>query len=383
MSVIDANLVLSIITDSHAESVMPATDASLVSSTVAAATWRFQFLTSTPVSCLWPSPPATLRSSCYSSPRQLIKLGDFELTESMERTHITRKNNGGSHRQGWQVIARLQREHEVMIEVPRLEDPPADVVAVSGQLVAVEACRVALESLLALPMNMQTLPTASCGVPRKTYSTFIGDKGATLRWLMSSCRVVVEVPRGDAPGEVSVRGRQPDVLRAKAAIEEIVRDSVPRLPSEAGDALEISMPPSYDVATSEPIRRFLDSARVTCDVCVFTITDTRIARILLEAHRHRGGLGDGHARVLLDQAFGDTFTDMGEGLQARVGVGSMALQRGRPPALPLAAWRSSVVGRQHGRRQHGASAWSDASMIVGSMAFQRGRYLFVIVSPTP
>merc|ERR1711924_532891 len=55
--------------------------------------------------------------------------------------------------------------------------------------------------------------------------------------------------------------------------------------------------------------KFLDSTRVSCDVCVFTITDNRIARRLLDAHRYRAV----RIRIITDKAQSEALgSDIGE-----------------------------------------------------------------------
>merc|ERR1719272_2075893 len=144
-------------------------------------------------------------------------------------------------------------------------------------------------------------------VPRTSYGAIIGEKGSTLHRLMLECSVLMEVPKPDDLGDVLVHGHMDSCLKAKSMIEVILRDSVQVLSSDKGKMPVMPLPPSYDLATRKAIHtclffpevasqqtsdglsslgtllKYLDSTRVSCDVCVFTITDNRIARRLLEA----------------------------------------------------------------------------------------------------
>merc|ERR1711862_680734 len=44
--------------------------------------------------------------------------------------------------------------------------------------------------------------------------------------------------------------------------------------------------------------KYLDSVRLSCDICVFTITDNRIVRRLMDAHRYRRA----NVRIITDKA---------------------------------------------------------------------------------
>jgi len=232
-------------------------------------------------------------------------------------------------------IAKLHDNYGVTICVPKPEDD-CEAIAVSGSSSAVDACRVALEGLLGLPVGEEPLNIERLGVPRASYGAIIGERGTTLQRLMSECAVLIEVPKPNEPGDVVVHGRVEGCVRAKVKIEEILRDTVQVLSSGAGNAPVMPQPPGYDLATSKPIHRclffpevghpclgdgltslgtllkFLDSTRISCDACVFTITDNRIARRLLDAHRYRGV----RVRVITDKAQKEALgSDIGE-LQA-------------------------------------------------------------------
>merc|ERR1711879_170482 len=101
-------------------------------------------------------------------------------------------------------------------------------------------------------------------------------------------------------------------MGARVKMEELINDRIPILALSAGRTPVMPLPPSYDLCTSRPIRRclffpdhpegamdnglstlgvflkYLDSTRHSLDVCVFTITDDRISRRILDAHRFRG-----------------------------------------------------------------------------------------------
>jgi hypothetical protein len=173
-------------------------------------------------------------------------------------------------------------------------------------------------------------------VPRASYGAIIGENGATLHQLMSECRVMIEVPKADSIGHVKVHGLLEDCLRVQQKLEKILKDSLQVLSSDAGHTPVMPKPCGYDLATSAPIARslffpekisecsedgltslatllkFLDSTEVSCDVCVFTITDNRIARRLLDAYRYRNV----KLRIVTDNAQSDALgSDVAE-LQA-------------------------------------------------------------------
>ncbi|CAE8734325.1 unnamed protein product, partial [Polarella glacialis] len=167
---------------------------------------------------------------------------------------------------GGETISKLKSQFGVEIRVPRLdaevpeeeEAQRLDCVAVSGRAADVESCRAALECLLCLPVGTEALHVMRLGVPRARHGVLIGEKGATLHQLMAECRVLVQVPpRTSTEDAVVVRGRPEDCLRAKAAIEAMLKDTVPVLTSEIGAGPSMPLPPSYDLAAPVPIRRTL------------------------------------------------------------------------------------------------------------------------------
>jgi len=242
--------------------------------------------------------------------------------------HIVVGKNG-------QDIVKLQETHAVAIRVPKLEDD-CEAIAVTGLPSAVEHCRQALELLLHLPVGTGPLHKMMLGIPKASYGSIIGERGTTLHQLMRDCNVLIQVPKAQETGDVTVCGQQDGCLRAKIKIEEILRDTVPVLSSGMGARPVMPVPPSYDLAGAKSIQRclffpeqaalhpddglsslgtllkFLDSTRVSCDVCVFTITDNRIARRLLDAHRYRRV----RVRIITDKVqIGALGSDIGE-LQA-------------------------------------------------------------------
>lgn len=206
---------------------------------------------------------------------------------------------------GGSTLRDLRSRFSVDIQLPK-PDEEVSCVTVSGTEEGVESCRQALEELLNLPVGTEPLQTITLGVPRRRYGAIIGAQGATLKGLMKECRAAIDVPRADAPGDVTVQGLPADCARAQEKIEELVRDKVPVLDTKTGAPAKMPRPPGFDLATKEPIRyslffpdsgngsegsaistflKFLDSPLKTCDVCVYTITDDRISRRLLDAKR--------------------------------------------------------------------------------------------------
>jgi hypothetical protein len=239
-------------------------------------------------------------------------------------------------------ISKLQTAHGVTILVPKLEDA-CEAVAISGTQSAVEGCRRVIEELLCLPIGTEPLHKIVLGVPKSSYGVIIGERGAVLQQLMHDCSVLIMVPKLDEAGDVAIRGRLDDCLRAKTKIEDLLRDTVHVLSTGKSKVPALPLPPSYDLTVSDPIRRclffpeetaashkpydslsslatflkFLDSTRVSCDVCVFTITDNRIARRLLDAHRYRSV----KVRIITDKAQSDALgSDVAEFQEAGIEV---------------------------------------------------------------
>merc|ERR1719502_2621143 len=109
---------------------------------------------------------------------------------------------------------RLQGDHHVVLRVPKPEEP-CEAVAVSGRYSSVERCRQSLESLLNLPVRTDPLQQMMLAVPQSSYGTLIGERGATLHELMLDCRVLIEVPKIDKPGEVMIQGSAEGCMKAK------------------------------------------------------------------------------------------------------------------------------------------------------------------------
>eukprot|EP00929_Paragymnodinium_shiwhaense_P004249 TRINITY_DN105035_c0_g1_i1.p1 TRINITY_DN105035_c0_g1~~TRINITY_DN105035_c0_g1_i1.p1 ORF type:complete len:531 (-),score=132.86 TRINITY_DN105035_c0_g1_i1:102-1694(-) len=257
------------------------------------------------------------KSSDAADAAALVTTGDC-VTKAF---HVPRCRHHLVVGKGGQRISQLQEAHRVTIRVPRAEDTAADAagahaVAVSGRPDDVESCRLSLEALLVLPVGVEPLHALTLRVPKARHGTIIGPGGKVLQSLMSECRVVISVPKSDdVCGDVTVQGRYEDCDEVRRRIEALVRDTVQVVESAGGAAPRIPWPPSYDLQTRRPIRKclffpedegrgsgtsedglgaletflkFLDSPRQTCDVCVFTITDDRISRRLLDAHQLRG-----------------------------------------------------------------------------------------------
>lgn len=238
--------------------------------------------------------------------------------------HIPRCLHGLIIGSGGERVKDIEQRNAVSFRIPRADEEACDVVAVTGPPLAVEACRAELEELLSLPVGREPLQQVTLGVPRSKCGALIGKGGAVLKAVCQECRVLIRVPRSAEPGNVEVVGRPDGVAHAKARIEEILRDSVPVLALDVAETPRVPMPACYNLASAKRIQRvlffpdhpeedddsglttmqvflkYLDSARWTIEACVFALTDDRITRRLLDAHRHRGV----RVRVLTDSEQG-------------------------------------------------------------------------------
>lgn len=216
-----------------------------------------------------------------------------------------------------------QSKFKVKITVPGREENSNEVI-VSGKPDEVAATREEIEKLLKL--NTKEPGTSwKLDIAQSSYSRLIGAGGSTLRNLQDLHHVRINVPRqGSKEDHVIVEGSESDLNALVTALEALLKADVRRVDSAPSSSTTTSTstsgasvsspPPSSSsphaaqakspVLATGPINKviffpdhdqvkcpniheflaYLGSANATLEICVFTITDDRIASTIIKSH---------------------------------------------------------------------------------------------------
>ncbi|MDP2438154.1 MAG: phospholipase D-like domain-containing protein [archaeon] len=229
----------------------------------------------------------------------------------------------------------LKDKHQVMVEVPKKESGSTRV-SIVGPADRRKACLKEMEGIVGYPLIPNTpLSTADVAIPSTSHAALIGKGGANIKKLQrDGCSV--DIPGKDAGAGAKVRFTgYPAVLEnalkearelvgptnfnvtsTNAGVGEEELDFQP-LPLDGRIVEALFFPETEEGPNFRRFLHYLVSAKVSLEVCVFTITDDRISQALIAAH-HRGV----RVRVITDddqaQALGSDIEEFRhQGIQVR------------------------------------------------------------------
>lgn len=204
---------------------------------------------------------------------------------------------------GGATVKRISQTHKVRINIPRNEDT-SNGIEVSGKPDDVEQVRLEFERVLGLSVTTQALQKIAFDVAKPKHGVLIGPKGATIRQLEKDSGCSFNIPRpGDGNSLIEVEGSANSIEKAKKLVAQLL-GSAPRV-VDAPAVSEKKEAPVFSVDLTQPLNEvlffpdknmtdgwnfdrflgFLSVPTKTMDVCVFTITDDRITRTLMQLHR--------------------------------------------------------------------------------------------------
>ena len=208
--------------------------------------------------------------------------------------HHTIIGKGGS------TIKELQSANNVRITVER----GSNTVVIEGLQRDANNAKQKLSDLLHFDICEGSLTHIELDVPKGKYGAIIGSRGATVKEIQRMTRAAVHVPSSGEKGGVTISGTAKACEKAVKSIEDKVGSRVTRH-NNSSEAIAIKIPDnSYDLnvkvsrvlffpdhveddkqRTFDVFIRFLGSAQKTLDICIFALTNDRIAETVLNSHR--------------------------------------------------------------------------------------------------
>jgi ribosomal protein S3 len=214
------------------------------------------------------------------------------------------------------AIRALERDFECRVDVPTAEDQ-ARTVIVRGSVANVLAAHRRMQQLTGMRLGETPLSIAHLTIPHGAHGALIGRQGAKLRELEERFNCDIAIPKRESNcDEVVAEGLVPDLqaLREELSLmlqqQVLMQVSTPTEEVESSDLMDelkcdpatilrrplvdltavfdevICFGPSLqsDDVSAFGIDRFFDvlrSAKVSLDISVFTLSDTRIANIVV------------------------------------------------------------------------------------------------------
>jgi len=265
--------------------------------------------------------------SQHVAPEQSLEI------EIPKRSHSVVIGKGG------QTVQQLQQSTGARIVVPKQSDPSSKIL-IEGSKQAVQAAIQELERLLNLKLSDGGVQSQYFECPKAKHSIIIGKGGSSIRELQSKHSVQIQVPMNSEPSSViGIQGSMSCIADARQSIERLIGQllspttekppevcrpsSQPTSLSDKFAKLDLDVPRISealffpdDGPCYERFLQYLLSVRSTLDVCVFTITDSRVASALIELQKK--GV---RVRVITDdEKSSDEGSDIAELKQSGVAV---------------------------------------------------------------
>eukprot|EP01083_Nonionella_stella_P069303 184670_1 len=199
------------------------------------------------------------------------------------------------------TIKRLQSSCSVRIQIPNRDDPSTTIL-VRGKQGGIDRAKAEIESILGFKVSDTPLVTALLDIPESFYGKIIGQKGNNLRVSEQKFACSITVPNKSSKSSVIVQGARANVDKLHAEFERTLRLKIPKKFSEMSQkskksSEKIDLSKGFNEILFFPDRQssngwqfdrfvtFLRSARRSCDVCVFTITNDIISDCLVDLFR--------------------------------------------------------------------------------------------------
>ncbi|XP_033253814.1 vigilin-like [Drosophila miranda] len=133
------------------------------------------------------------------------------------------------------VINKLRADHDVIISLPKRDDPNQRIISITGYQAKAEAARGAILEIVG---DLQTLHREVIEIDTRVHSHIIGQRGRTIRKIIEDYKVDIKFPSSDDaqnnPNAVTIIGKEEDVENAKDVLlsmaEDYERDYLENLP---------------------------------------------------------------------------------------------------------------------------------------------------------
>eukprot|EP01060_Flectonema_neradi_P040360 TRINITY_DN915_c0_g2_i1.p1 TRINITY_DN915_c0_g2~~TRINITY_DN915_c0_g2_i1.p1 ORF type:complete len:370 (+),score=79.32 TRINITY_DN915_c0_g2_i1:44-1153(+) len=200
---------------------------------------------------------------------------------------------------GGSKIKALQAASNVIISIER----GSNVVVVEGLLKNVKETKQKLSALLNFDICEGTITHIELDVPSKSYGSIIGRRGSVIKQIQESTRAAIVVPSATEKGRVVISGTSSACQKAVKAINKQINSSPTS--TQTSEQIVVKAPTdSYDLndkvsrvlffpdhveddkqLTIEVFLRYLGSVQKNLDICIFALTNDRIADVILNCHR--------------------------------------------------------------------------------------------------
>jgi len=107
------------------------------------------------------------------------------------------------------VISEIRKKYDVVIQLPKKEDPDEDVITITG---VEEKALAARDEILKIVNDLKALVKEDVEIDHRVHSRIIGARGKNVRDIMKDFKVEIRFPRaGDSnPDLVTISGTDPD-----------------------------------------------------------------------------------------------------------------------------------------------------------------------------
>jgi phosphatidylserine/phosphatidylglycerophosphate/cardiolipin synthase-like enzyme len=233
---------------------------------------------------------------------------------------------------GASVLKGLQERHKVCITVPKNEDVH-ETVRIEGNDKDCAETQIEIENLVSMKLSSHYV-TATFKIPKNKHSLLIGKKGVTIHEMQQHSRALIHIPHADEVGDdVEVIGVDDAVKEAEVLIKkhlsahhfELAGGASQYKKNEAAASspgINLNQPKIAEALffpsdqSFDRVIQYLEAIKKSVEVCMFTITDDRLTKELLRAHR-RGAV----VRIITDDEKSlDLGSDISELKQAGIPV---------------------------------------------------------------
>eukprot|EP01101_Sappina_pedata_P003264 TRINITY_DN1349_c0_g1_i1.p2 TRINITY_DN1349_c0_g1~~TRINITY_DN1349_c0_g1_i1.p2 ORF type:complete len:317 (-),score=170.03 TRINITY_DN1349_c0_g1_i1:64-1014(-) len=200
---------------------------------------------------------------------------------------------------GGSTLRTLQQAHNVKVSIPRAEDT-SNVITIDGTLDATKAARENMEDLLGGLSISKEFKSLKVPIQRSFVGSIVGKGGETIKKIQKTSRAVVKIPENS--DSVLIEGVPSCVAAAEKMVKDIIASqgvsaAAKPVPAGPGPAKPSTAPINLNaplVAETlffpnngdiERMLAYIRACKKSLDICVFTITDNRIANEIVKAKK--------------------------------------------------------------------------------------------------
>lgn len=205
---------------------------------------------------------------------------------------------GGSNVKG------LQEDFNVRVNIPRKEDNSSQITVTGSLESDILACKDEIEHQLGYDIGEEPFGQLVLDIPKNKHGIILGSGGSTIRDLEQKTGCNINVPgRDEKTSHVTLEGTSKGLSHLQELIEDLIADvkvvsSSTEISSlkttttlkdfnqgDINDALFFPDTDKSDGNNYEIFLQYLSSPKKTLEVCVFTITDDSVAKILIDLYK--------------------------------------------------------------------------------------------------